>query len=200
MIIAISNETCVMPDIAHKIGKNKSVVYIDTASNGQAGDMTWRENQVRAVEKEFWVVDRYSIEWKKLSDFHQDLYQYDVILMWWWNTAYLLPHIKNTGFDEYLRGIQDFKIIIGSSAGAKVLGKNIGHVKPLDDFSIVPSTDYTGLWLLNFDIWAHFGKEKYREKYNEVLDVAYDTSQSWVYISDNSYIISTDTGIQICNV
>jgi len=173
MIIAISNETCVIPDIANKVGRDKSVVYIDTASNGQAGDMTWRENQVWAVEKEFWVVDRYSIEWKDISDFKRELAVYDIVHIWWGNTTYLLYYVLQTWFDNYLRDISNSKIIIGSSAWAKILGKNIGHVKALDDFSVVDLKNWESVWLFSFDIWAHFGKKKYREKYNRVLDIAY---------------------------
>ena len=54
--------------------------------------------------------------------------------------------------------------------------------------------------LLNFDIWAHFWKEKYREKYNKVLDVAYKNSEAWVYLSDNSYLISTQQWMKIYNI
>ena len=200
MILAISSEIPVMNQIADTIGRDKKIVYIDTASNWQTGDKTWLENQIGAIQKEYWKVERYSIEWKNITDFKVDLSEYDIIHIWWGNTAYLLFHILKTWFDTYLREIEKSKIIIGSSAGAKILGENIWHVQSLDDFSVVELNNYKGLWFLNFDIWAHFWKEKYREKYKKVLDVAYDSSQSWVYISDNSYIIATSEWIKICKV
>lgn len=190
MIIALSSEIAVMNQIADKIGRDKKIIYIDTASNWQVGDKTWLENQMWAIKNEYSDFDRYSIEWKSISDFKTDLLQYDIIHIWWGRTAYLLHQIIQTWFDSYLREIQNSKIIIGSSAGAKVLGRNIGHVEPLDDFIDVDLRDGGALWFFNFDIWAHFWKEKYREKYKQVLDIAYKNSQNWIYISDNSYIIS----------
>jgi peptidase E len=200
MIIALSNETIVMKHIADRIWRDQKLVYIDTASNWQSGDKTWLDSQIWAIKKEYSAFSRYSLEWKTISDFRADLSEYDIIHMWWGQTAYLLHHIMQTWFDSYLKEVLTSKIIIGSSAGAKVLGKKIGHVQALDDFSIADVKDGSALWLLNFDIWAHFWKEKYRKKYNHVLDIAYKNSQSWIYISDNSYIISTELGIEICNV
>jgi len=200
MIIALSNETIVMNSIADAIGRNKKIVYIDTASNGQVWDKTWLENQMWAIKKEYSDFHRYSIEWKNISDFKLDLSEYDIIHIWWGRTAYLLHHILKTWFDIYLREIENSKIIIGSSAGAKILGQNIGHVEPFDDFSDVDINEGRATWLLNFDIWAHFGKEKYREKYNTVLDIAYKISPKWVYISDDSFIVSEDGKVEFYNV
>lgn len=194
MIIALSSEVSVMKDIAEKVGRNKKFVFIDTSSNGQKGDKTWLENQVWAIEAEYGIVTRYSIEWKSISDFRWDLWEYDVIHIWWGNTAYLLFHIFQTWFDVFLKEIKSSKTIIGSSAGAKVLWENIGHVQSLDDFSVVELNNYKGLWFFNFDIWAHFWKEKYREKYKQVLDLAYETSSRGIYIDDDSYIFSEDGG------
>lgn len=200
MIIAISNETIVMNQIADIVGRNKKVVFIDTASNGQAWDKTWLEDKIWAIKKEYPDFHRYSIEWKDISDFKKGLQAYDIIHIWWGRTAYLLHHILQTWFDTYLREMENSKIIIGSSAGAKILGENIGHVEPFDNFTDVEIKDGSAVWLLNFDIWAHFWNEKYREKYNMVFDIAYKNSQSWIYISDNSFIVSTAQGTKIYRV
>jgi len=200
MIIAISSEVFVMKHIADKIWRDKKLVFIDTSSNGQAWDRSWLENQISAITQEYWEINRYSIEWKTISDFKLDLWEYDVIHIWWGNTAYLLFHVLQTWFDSYLREIQDSKIIVGSSAGAKILWEKIGHVQALDDFTAADLNDFNGLGFFNFDIWAHFWKEKYREKYNDVLDIAYETSQSWIYISDGSYIIKDTWWVNIYNI
>jgi len=200
MIVAISNEVQVMSHIADTLWQDKKIVYIDTASNWQTGDKTWLKNQIWAIRKEYGDVDRYSIEGKNISDFEKDLWEYDIIHIWWWRTAYLLHHIMQTWFDSYLKEILESKIIIGSSAGAKVLGRNIGHVEPLDDFMDIDINDGSALWFFNFDIWAHFWKEKYREKYKQVLSAAYESSPNGVYISDNSYVISDSSGFKIYNV
>jgi len=200
MIIAISSEVPVMNHLANKLGRDKSIVYIDTSSNGQKGDKSWLENQVWAIEEEYWKIERYSIEWKTIHDFRTDLESFDIIHIWWGNTAYLLFHILETGFDDYLREVEKSKIIIGSSAGAKVLGNKIWHVRALDNFTAADLNDFKGLGFFNFDIWAHFWKEKYRESYTNVLDIAYKESQSGVYISDTSYIIKDLWWIHIINV
>lgn len=200
MIIAISSEVPVMSDIADRIWRDKSIVYIDTSSNGQEGDKAWLENQVGAIEVQYGKVERYSIEWKNISDFRVALWAYDIIHIWWGNTAYLLFHIMQTWFSNFLQEVESSKIIIGSSAGAKILGENIWHVRSLDDFSVVELNNYQGLWFFNFDIWAHFGKEKYRENYYRVLEVAYSNSPKWVYISDDSYIVSQDRKVDFFTV
>jgi len=200
MIIALSSEVSVMKSIANITGRDKSIIYIDTSSHGQKWDKTWLENQVGAIEYEFGKIERYSIEWKSTSDFKSDLWKYDIIHLGWWNTAYLLYHIKQTWFDSYLKQVQETKIIIGSSAGAKVLGQDIWHVQALDDFSVVDLNNYKGLGLLNFDLWVHFWKEKYREKYTRVLDIAYKKSQKGIYISDDAFIVSDSGKVEFHNV
>lgn len=200
MIIALSSEISVMSAVSQILWKDKKIAYIDTASIWQWWDMSWREKQIEAIEKEFWKIFRYSIEWKKISDFERDLQDFDILHIGWWNTAYLLYHIKKTWFDKYLRAIQNSKDIVGSSAGAVVLWSSIEHIKSLDDFSVVKLENYNGIWFVSFDIMVHFWKEKYRESYRKSFDIAYNSSTKWVYLDDNSYIISHETGIQICNV
>lgn len=200
MIIALSSDVTVMHKIADTIWRDKSIVYIDTASNWQEWDKTWLDNQTWAIKNEYSDFHRYSIEWKSITEFQTDLAEYDIIHIWWGRTAYLLHHILQTWFDIYLRKIQSSKVIIGSSAGAKILWEDIGHVEPLDDFTGMDLKDSRAVWLLNFDIWAHFWKEKYRKKYNEVLDIAYKNSPSWIYLSDNSYLISTTEWVKIYKI
>lgn len=192
MIIVLSNESFVASEISEVLWKHKKVVYIDTASLWQAGDKSWREKQISAIEKEFWNIQRYSIEWKGIPDFEKDLTTYDIIHIWWGNTAYLLYHIKHTGFDIYLKSIQESKDIVGSSAGGIVLGLSIEHIQALDDFSLVDLDSYTGLWIFDFDIWVHFWSQKYLQKYQQVFSTAFTNSKSGIYIDDTSYIIKKD--------
>lgn len=199
MIIALSSEITVMKKIADILWRDKSIIYIDTASNGQKWDKTWLENQIWAIQDEYSNFHRYSIEWKNILDFKTDLKWYDIIHIWWGQTAYLLYHITKSWFDVYLKEIQETKIIIGSSAGAKILGQDVGHVQALDDFTIVDLKNHKGLGLLNFDLWVHFWKEKYKEKYSKVLDIAYKDSQKWVFISDDSFIVSNKNKIEFYN-
>jgi hypothetical protein len=66
MIIALSSEVAVMKQIADTIGRDKKVVFIDTASNRQMWDKSWLDNQIWAIKKEY-------------SDFKIDLESFDII-------------------------------------------------------------------------------------------------------------------------
>jgi len=83
MIIAISSEITVMKQIADTIGRDKRVVFIDTASNWQEWDKSWLDNQIWAIKNEYSDFQRYSIEWKNISDFKADLWEYDIIKFWY---------------------------------------------------------------------------------------------------------------------
>ncbi len=96
--------------------------------------------------------------WTDLSEHHaSELGEFDAVYVGGGNTFALLAHLRESGFDRYLRAyVQDGKAVYGGSAGAVVLGRDIRTVAHLDH-NVVGLTETQGLNLANgHAVWAHY--------------------------------------------
>jgi dipeptidase E len=124
---------------------------------------------------------RFDFEIEMLTDLNDVtidyLHQFDSIYIGGGNTFALLKEIKATNFIKPLHEfINSGKAVYGGSAGALVLGKDIGtaFIGNLTDENIVQTTDFLGLNVANgYSIKAHYEDEKEMvEKFSIVNDTA----------------------------
>ena len=157
--------------------KNKKVLYITTASDGEEDpDKSWMEEEYNTI-LELGIKKENITEYKIGNEININLY--DIIYMMGGNTFYLLDQIRKYHFDEIIKKfIKDHKIYIGSSAGSIILGNSI-HTALGYDENKVEMKDFTGLKLVDGLIIPHAGrKEEFikelKNKTNEKLIVLYD--------------------------
>ena len=119
----------------------------------------------------------------------------DLIYISGGNSFYLMEIMIKSGFASNIRPflIQD-KVLIGSSAGAVVLGKSLDHVKNLDDPKDAPDLNSTqALGLINFNVLPHFGEKQFRIDYLGAFESIY-TAGGPVVAIENDQVVAVENG------
>lgn len=141
--------------------RDKNVIYIPTAKNGQNPFGSWRDSDT-------WKMLKKNVNAKalQLEEYYNGLplqifKDTDVIWMSGGASGYLMYWIIKTGFDLLLPKILESSIYVGSSAGSMITGPNLD----VSDWYIgedergakyIPS-----LRLVDFDIYPHYNEKDY---------------------------------------
>ena len=139
--------------------KNKKVLYITTASDGDTDDdKSWMDIEFQTILD--LGIDKSNIIEYKIGRSNIDINDFDIMYMMGGNTFYLLDVIRKSNFDkEIIKFINSGKIYIGSSAGSEILGNSIEPAIGYDDNN-VGMTDFTGLKIINGLIIPHCNRKK----------------------------------------
>ena len=158
--------------------KNKTVLYITTASDGEMDDdKSWMEAEFKTI-LELGISENKIVEYK-IGKSNVDIHSFDIMYMMGGNTFYLLDVIRKTDFDkEIINFINSGKIYIGSSAGSEILGNSIETALGYDDNN-VGMTNFMGLKVIDGLIIPHCNrKQKYinalKKNLPEELILLYD--------------------------
>lgn len=92
--------------------------------------------------------------------YYSDLAKYWAVYIGGGNTFYLMKKLKDTGFDKLLKKYwANGGIIYGGSAGAIILGKEIGtaYLGSVSDKNMVNLKNLNGLGIVGHAIHAHYG-------------------------------------------
>ncbi len=143
---------------AHEI----TVAFIPTAA-GTEEDASWIEFNKQPLDNlGVKTVDDIDLREYAGEALYDQLSKYDVIWVNGGNTFYLMYWIRRSGFDSVIRRLlAEGKMYVGVSAGSIVTGPSIevASWKGYDDPSVVELADYSGLGLVPFQIFAHYGPE-----------------------------------------
>ena len=138
--------------------KNKKMLYITTAVDGEPGDnSSW-------VNEEYQTILDLGFNEANITEYKignpVDIDNYDIIYMMRGNTIYLLDVVRKTGFGEVIKDfINKGKIYIGSSAGSQILGTTI-DLNAIYETNSVNMTDFTALGIVNGEIVPHSNKKE----------------------------------------
>jgi len=108
------------------------------------------------------------------------------------NTYKLLNIMKQSRFSEYIKKNHKNKIVIGNSAGAVVLGKNI---KTSNSRDIIGMNNTEGLALVNYSICPHYTNDKYKR----LKKLAIELNHKVIGIPETSAIIISENKEKIIN-
>ena len=156
--------------------KNKKVLYITTASDGETGDKSWMDEEYKTI-LDLGINGDNITEYKIGNSI--DIMTYDIIYMMGGNTFYLLDMIRKNNFEKEIKDfIKSGRIYIGSSAGSAIMGKSIEIALPFDK-NIVNMTDFTGLNIIDGLIYPHCNQceehiNKIKKESKEKLYLLYD--------------------------
>lgn len=173
------------------------MAFIPTAANVEDGDLEWVQS-VRDSIKEIGVNDVVDVDISRTvgNDLERVLGNKNVIFVNGGNTFYLLYHIRKSGFGEYLMGyLEKGGFYVGASAGSIVMGKSIKvcDVKDYDDSSVVEMDDYSGLGLVDFDIFTH-----YVSKWDErIEDYKLSSGRRVVTLDDDQAIVVENGNVKV---
>lgn len=199
-------------NVAHDIHKHlsrhpqdSSVVFIDTATEVEEGDLQWIEDDRQSLEDAGFKLTKYTITGKDKEQIRDTLEKYDVIYMSGGNAFYLLQKMQETKCMDVIADlVEKGKPYIGSSSGAIVAGPNIEVAEVVVPKDKAPGLDnYTGLGLVDFTIIPHWGST-----HPEWVDIflpkgiqkAYGDKNKLVLLSEFQYVVVREDWFKIVDV
>lgn len=149
--------------------KNKKVLYITTAVDGEKDDnKDWVIKEYKTII-DLGINESNIVEYKIGNDVNID--DFDVIYMMGGNTIYLLDMIRRYNFGEVIKAfINKGKIYIGSSAGSQILGSTI-ELNAIYEDNFVNMTDFTALGIVNKEVVPHANKKEDLIKNSNIDDL-----------------------------
>lgn len=142
--------------------KASPVVYIPTAENcfSPPRQLSDRGSYQCLIEQGF-TITICDLDKNSPDEMQEKMKNAKVIVCAGGNTFFLLYHMKKSGFHKLLPSLLENDVIyVGSSAGSCVCSPDISYVKDADDPSLAPELkDFTGLGLVNFEIYPHCSEE-----------------------------------------
>ncbi|MGM0172940.1 Type 1 glutamine amidotransferase-like domain-containing protein [Enterococcus sp. DIV0800] len=172
--------------------KDKSVIYISTASNVEKLGFFTKIGKWK-LKKMGLIVDELYVSTAKYSDIVNKIENSDIIYIAGGNTFFLLQELIRSGADNVLiREIQSGKLYIGESAGVIVVAPDIEYSAEMDQKEKAPNLKkYTGLNLVDFYVVPHYknwemGKsaKKIIEEYSDKLDLKIINDNQAIYIEN----------------
>ena len=167
--------------------KASPIVYIPTAENcfSPPRQLSERGSYQCLIEQGF-TITLCDLDKDSQGEMQEKMNKAKVIVCAGGNTFYLLYHMKKSGFDTLLPSLLQKGIIyVGSSAGSCVCSPDISYVKDEDDPTLAPELkDYSGLNLVNFEIYPHCTEE--------IL-----STPEKIYLHDNQAIVVSSGGYRI---
>ena len=138
--------------------KNKKVLYITTAVDGEKDDnKEWVLKEYKTI-LDLGIDESNIIEFKIGNEINID--DFDIIYMMGGNTIYLLDMVRKYDFGEVIKTfINKDKIYIGSSAGSQILGTTI-ELNAIYEDNFVNMTDFTALGIINGEVVPHANKKE----------------------------------------
>lgn len=199
-----SSVSAVARSIHSEIGrKNQKLAFINTAAEAEEGDLSWlEESRISLIDAGFDVTE-YTITGKVRDQVLADLQNYDMLFFSGGNQFYLLETIEESGSAPIIRElVNSGKIYIGESAGSIIAGPDIYSTYYEEDVKKAPKLkSYTGLGLVDFIVFPHWGSDYFRNKYlNFRMNHAYTEKDKIILLTDFQYITVREDCIKINEV
>ena len=172
--------------------RKTKVLYIPTAGDYKKPKpaLTDHDSYTCLVDKGFDIVPC-ELDVEEKGVIKEKMNRAQIIVVGGGNTYYLLSHMNKSGFREELgAALKRGAIYVGSSAGSCVCSPNISYVKDQDDPAEAKDLiDYTGLNLVDFEIYPHCIEPWYEENYpvKYLLD-SHKSESKKIYLRDHQAI------------
>lgn len=157
------------------------MLFIPTAGNLDE-DIWWIDKDRDVLGKMGFQITELDIEHASKKDMERALSNTDIVYVAGGNTFYLLKQLRVTGFDDLLTTyINSGGLYAGASAGALIMGPDIGAIASMDEPEKVQGLESAkGLGFVNIVPIPHYDmkartqtideiKKKYSDKYEMVL-------------------------------
>ena len=169
--------------------ENITVAFVATAADVYE-DKSFVDVDRGKLKEQGFKVKEISLTDKNLSELEKETADCKVLFVAGGNTFYLLQETRKSGFDTILEKSKSEIIYVGSSAGSVLIGPDIQFVDTLDDPKQAPELgNYTGLHLVDFVVLPHYGKQKYEEKYQTIIQRASNLGIKTRTLKDDEFIL-----------
>ena len=179
------------------------VLFIDTAAEVEKGDLSWLEDDKRALENLGYEVNRYSITGKAWRAITVAIQDHDVVVFSGGNQFYLMNKIRETECaDSIINFVNKGGIYIGESAGSEIAGTNLYPTYIEEDVeSAGGMDDFEGLGLVDFTVFPHWGSDDFRDRYLKFrMEHAYTENDRIILLTNYQYISVVDDCFKIVDV
>jgi len=190
---AASNVLDKFVELLERPTSDLTVAFVPTAWDVYEDKYFVDKDRNKLIQLWFKVID-INITGKTQKILEKQFQNIDIIFVAGGNTFYLLEKTLASGFDKIIKKhVKDGKYYIGSSAGSILVGLSIEPFKFLDDQSKWSNLkSFDGLKLIDKIILPHYGKEKYKEKINQIL-------KNYSYLKDKIIKLTDDQALLVDN-
>lgn len=182
----------IFDEIKKEFGDNKKkLLFIKTASELKKRDLSWLDDDRNGLVKAGFDVMDFTVTGKTTDEINLAIKNNDIIHFNGGNNFYLLKQLQlSKSMELFRRAVEDGKIYSGSSAGSIIAAPNVFPTRTLDKMEDLKKLeDFTGLSIVDFLTFPHWGSEYFRDKYlNQRLEVAYSGNDKIILLRDNQYI------------
>jgi dipeptidase E len=147
-----------------------NVAFVPTAGHPYE-DASFVELDRRKLIDHGFDLTELDLKGRSREDLEAALADVDVVYVAGGNTFYLLEQVRASGFDELLpRLLERGVLYVGASAGAAILGPDIGPYSEFDDPDAAPAlSSHSGLGLVDFLVIPHYDNKKFRPMFDELM-------------------------------
>jgi peptidase E len=108
---------------------------------------------------------------------------------------FILPKLfRETGFDKLLKKFAETKVIMGTSAGAMLMGKSFNQNYWQTKYNHIPESDETQYGWVDFNIIPHFGRPDHADFNSEYLTPLLASEPFPVYATTDEQAVVFDNG------
>lgn len=170
-----------------KINMNDLIIFVPAATTRS------QESYFDFFKKQMGGYGFSNIEYVDLYTNWERAYEAKAIYIAGGNTYKLIDIMRKSGFADFIKQHNKSLIVIGNSAGAVVLGKDI---RTSNDSDIIGIDNMCGLGLVDYSICPHYTEEKD----NRLISLSNELNQIVLGISEKSALIIEENEIIINDV
>ena len=168
------------------------LAHIITASKVEE-DISYVENERAAMAELGLQVEEIDIEGRDEHELRKALADKDIIYVQGGNTFFLLKCVRESGFDKVVKDlIEEGVIYIGVSAGSIIAGPTIetaGWKGTDGDSNMVGIEDFSGMGLVDFNVFVH-----YQDEYWEAVETESKKTNYPIRILTNDQAVLVKNG------
>ena len=208
MKLVLASQGFTTPEIANAVatlvGKQPAELNVAVINEAYVGINAgrhegWMINELYQIAQYAKTVSFVNLRAYKISEIKERLDFADLIYIVGGAQLILPPLFRETGFDKLLEELAETKIIMGTSAGANILGKQIEDINYWQD-QYGSSEEYLAnpfLGLAPFNILPHFEREDHPGRTTEKLTPLLKDNPFKLYgVKDTQAIIFNDGNVE----
>lgn len=208
MKLVLASQGFTTPEIANAVatlvGKQPAELNVAVINEAYVGIKAgrhegWMINELSQIAQYAKTVSFVNLRAYKISEIKERLDFADLIYIVGGAQLILPPLFRETGFDKLLEELAETKIIMGTSAGANILGKQIEDINYWQD-QYGSSEEYLAnpfLGLAPFNILPHFEREDHPGRTTEKLTPLLKDNPFKLYgVKDTQAIIFNDGNVE----
>ena len=173
---------------------NSNIGFIGTAGDVYPNPWFVIEDKEKLIKLNYNIIN-IDITKEDSNTIREKLNTIDALYVSGGNVYYLIQEINKKNIKEdIINFINSNKLYIGASAGSCVCSNSTELYQDLDDPNMATELTLSGLGIIDFNIFPHYGKEKYAHVYDKVIE-EYQTKYKIVPLRDNEALIVKDIDI-----